>query len=143
MARTALLNLLRVVISLAVTSSFVTAQIDTHLQPSEPGDVRALSNASASAIPTDDLSYTRSVGAAAWSPDGKEIVLVTNLSGRMNLWKVASSGGWPIQLSQSDEAQLDPTYSPDGKWVVYQQDKGGKELYDLYAIPSAGGAALN
>lgn len=50
--------------------------------------------------------------------------MVTNLSGRMNLWKVASSGGWPIQLSQSDEAQLDPTYSPDGKWVVYQQDKG-------------------
>jgi len=143
MARTALLNLLRVVISLAVTSSFVTAQIDTHLQPSEPGDVRALSNASASAIPIDDLYYTRSVGAAAWSPDGKEIVLVTNLSGRMNLWKVASSGGWPIQLSQSDEAQLDPTYSPDGKWVVYQQDKGGNELYDLYAIPSGGGAALN
>ncbi len=143
MARTALLNLLRVVISLAVASSFLTAQIETHLQPSDPREVRALSNAGASAIPIDDLYYTRSVGAAAWSPDSKEIVLVTNLSGRMNLWKVASSGGWPIQLSQSDEAQLDPTYSPDGKWVVYQQDKSGNELYDLYAIPSGGGAALN
>ena len=143
MVRTALLNLLRVAISLAVTCSFVAAQIETHLQPSDPKDVRGLSNAGASPIPIDDLYYTRSVGGAAWSPDSKEIVLVTNLSGRMNLWKVGSSGGWPIQLSQSDEAQLDPTYSPDGKWVVYQQDKGGNELYDLYAIPSGGGAALN
>jgi dipeptidyl aminopeptidase/acylaminoacyl peptidase len=142
-ARTTLLKLLRVVIGLAFASIVVAAQIETHLQASDPRDVRALSNVGASAIPIDDLYYTRSVGTAAWSPDGKEVVLVTNLSGRMNLWKVASSGGWPIQLSQSDEAQLDPTYSPDGKWVVYQQDKGGNELYDLYAIPSAGGAALN
>jgi hypothetical protein len=29
-------------------------------------------------------------------------------------------------------------WSPDGKWIVYQQDRGGDELWDLYAIPSEG-----
>ena len=87
--------------------------------------------------------YTRSIGGATWSPDGKEIVLATNLSGRMNLWKVSSPGSWPIQLSQSDEGQGAPTFSPDGKWIVYQQDKGGNELYDLYAIPARGGVSIN
>jgi dipeptidyl aminopeptidase/acylaminoacyl peptidase len=116
---------------------------DIRLQPTDPESTQSLTNASASAIPVDDLYYTRSIDGSAWSPDGKEILLVTNLSGRKNLWKVSSSGGWPIQLSQSDEAQADPTYSPDGKWVIYQQDKGGNELYDLYAIPSSGGLPIN
>ena len=119
------------------------AQIDTHLQPTDPKAVQSLVNAGATAVPIDDLYYTRSIGGATWSPDGKEIVLTTNLSGRTNLWKVNVSGSWPIQLAQSDEAQLSPTYSPDGKWIVYQQDKGGNELYDLYATPSSGGTPIN
>jgi dipeptidyl aminopeptidase/acylaminoacyl peptidase len=89
------------------------------------------------------LYYVRTIQGSSWSPDGKAIVLVTNLSGRLNLWKVNAAGGWPIQLAQSDDAQLEPTYSPDGKWIVYQQDKGGNEQYDLYAIPAHGGASTN
>jgi dipeptidyl aminopeptidase/acylaminoacyl peptidase len=119
------------------------AQIDTHLQPTDPKAVQSLANAGATPVPIDDLYYTRSIGGASWSPDGKDIVLATNLSGRTNLWKVSVAGSWPIQLAQSDEAQLYPTYSPDGKWIVYQQDKGGNELYDLYAIPSSGGTPIN
>lgn len=120
-----------------------SAQIDTHLQPTNPTAVQSLANASATVVPIDDLYYTRSIGGASWSPDGKDIVLTTNLSGRTNLWKVSASGSWPVQLAQSDEAQLSPTYSPDGKWIVYQQDKGGNELYDLYAIPSGGGTPID
>lgn len=94
-------------------------------------------------IPIDDLYYTRSVSGPSWSPDGKEITFTTNLTGRPNLWKVASSGGWPIQLSQSDDREVGAEWSPDGKWIVYQQDHGGAETWDLYAIPAAGGAAEN
>ncbi|MGH9644582.1 MAG: S9 family peptidase [Terriglobales bacterium] len=120
-----------------------TAQIDTHLQPTNPKAVQSLANASATAVPIDDLYYTRSIAGTPWSPDGRDMVWSTNLSGRMNLWKVSSTGSWPVQLAQSDDAQLEPTYSLDGKWVVYQQDKGGNELYDLYAIPANGGMPIN
>ena len=40
---------------------------------------------------------------AAWSPDRQEIVFTTDISGRFNLWKVRSSGGWPTQITQSGE----------------------------------------
>jgi dipeptidyl aminopeptidase/acylaminoacyl peptidase len=100
-------------------------------------------NPNARAIPIDDLYFTRSVSSASWSPDGKEIVFTTDISGRSNLWKVSADGGWPIQLAQSDERQYGETWSPDGKWILFQQDTAGNELWDIFAIPSDGGEAVN
>jgi dipeptidyl aminopeptidase/acylaminoacyl peptidase len=94
-------------------------------------------------IPVDDLYYTRSTGGGTWSPDGKQIVFFTNLTGRLNLWKVSAEGGWPIQLGQSDDRQQFASWSRDGKWIIFQSDKGGGEIYDLYAIPSNGGGVVN
>ena len=65
------------------------------------------------------------------------------MSGRSNLWKVTSSGGWPIQLTQSDERQTGGTWSPDGKWIVFQQDVAGNEIWDVFAVPSDGGEVVN
>jgi dipeptidyl aminopeptidase/acylaminoacyl peptidase len=105
--------------------------------------VVSVSNSAARPVPLDDLYYTRSVFGAAWSPDGQQIVFTTNISGRFNLWKVRAAGGWPIQLTQSDDRQYNAVWSPDGKWIVYQQDHAGDELWDLYAMPSDGGEAVN
>jgi len=44
---------------------------------------------------------------------------------------------------QSDDVQSSAAWSPDEKWIVYQQDHAGNELYDLYAIPSDGGEPIN
>jgi dipeptidyl aminopeptidase/acylaminoacyl peptidase len=109
----------------------------------DPKSVVSASNPAARAVAVDDLYYTRRVFGAAWSPDGSQITFTTDLSGRFNLWKVRASGGWPIQLTQSDDLQYNAVWSPDGKWIVYQQDQGGDELWDLYAVPSDGGEAVN
>jgi len=109
----------------------------------DPKSVLSASNSAARPAPIDDLYYTRSVFGAAWSPDGQQIVFTSDISGRSNLWKVRASGGWPIQLTQSDDRQYSAVWSPDGKWIVYQQDRAGDELWDLYAIPSDGGEAVN
>ena len=109
----------------------------------DPKSVASTPAMGAIPIPVDDLFYTRSVGGGAWSPDGKQVVFSTNLTGRNNLWKVGAEGGWPIQLSQSDDRQSGATWSPDGKWIVFQSDKGGGEIYDLFAIPSDGGDVVN
>src|SRR5215813_249551 len=109
----------------------------------DPKTLSSISNSAARPVPIDDLYYTRSVFDPSWSPDGEQIVFVSDVAGRLNLWKVNSSGGWPIQLTQSDERQFSPVWSPDGKWIVYQQDSGGNELWDLYVVPSDGGDVVN
>ncbi len=109
----------------------------------DPKEVVSASNPAARPVPIDDLYYTRSVAGAAWSPDGQQIAFTTNMSGRSNLWKVRASGGWPIQLTQSDDRQYSAAWSPDGKWIVYQQDQAGNELWDIFAVPSDGGQPVN
>ena len=109
----------------------------------DPKTIASLPALGAAPIPVDDLFYTRSIGGGSWSPDGKEVVFTTNLTGRNNIWKVSAAGGWPIQLSQSDDRQTGAAWSPDGKWLVFQSDHGGAEIYDLFAIPSNGGEVVN
>jgi dipeptidyl aminopeptidase/acylaminoacyl peptidase len=70
-------------------------------------------------------------------------VFTTDISGRSNLWKVNANGGWPIQLAQSDDRQYGETWSPDGKWILFQQDTAGNELWDIFVIPSEGGEVIN
>src|SRR5215469_8049080 len=94
-------------------------------------------------VPIAQLYYTRSTFGPAWSPDGREVVFTTNLTGRANLWKVSAAGGFPIQLMQSEDRQSGAVWSPDGKWIVFDQDFGGGELYDLFAVSRDGGELIN
>ncbi len=133
---------------LAVTSCTLCGPLAGSTGPddrpiTDPKSIVSASNPAARPVPIDDLYYTRNASGAAWSPDGRQIAFTTDMSGRPNLWKVRATGGWPIQLSQSDDRQYNAAWSPDGKWIVYQQDRGGDELWDLYAIPSDGGEAVN
>jgi Tol biopolymer transport system component len=112
-------------------------------QPTDPKSLSSPSSQSARAVPIEDLFYSRRVSSPSWAPDEKRIAFTTNLTGRANLWMVSSEGGWPLQLTISDDRQSGAVWSPDGKWIVYQQDFGGGEYYDLFAVPSSGGSAVN
>ncbi len=112
-------------------------------QPTDPKSIASQSNPSAKPVPIDDLFFSRRVSSPAWSPDGKTIAFTTNLTGRNNLWLVTAAGGWPLQLTVSDDRQDGAIYSLDGKWILYQQDFGGHEYYDIFAVPSGGGAPVN
>jgi dipeptidyl aminopeptidase/acylaminoacyl peptidase len=89
------------------------------------------------------LYMTRSIGATTWSPDGKTISFVSNISGRNNLWLVPAEGGWPMQLTISDQRQTAPAWSPDGKWIAYQSDYDGDEQWDIFFVSPKTGQVVN
>jgi dipeptidyl aminopeptidase/acylaminoacyl peptidase len=89
------------------------------------------------------LYMTRQIGDSAWSPDGKTIVFVSNITGRNNLWLVPAAGGWPTQLTVSDQRQTHPAWSPDGKWIAYQSDYDGDEQWDIFLVSPSSGQVVN
>src|SRR5271163_420570 len=91
----------------------------------------------------EKLYMTRQVGRPTWSPDGKQIAFVSNMSGRNNLWLVPSDGGWPVQLTVSDERQTSPAWSPDGKWIAYTSDYDGDEQWDIFLVSPKTGQVVN
>lgn len=56
----------------------------------------------------------------AFSPDGKDIVYVSNKSGDKDIFIAGRTGTNPIDLTQNDAAtDKDPAFSPDGNSIVF------------------------
>ena len=91
----------------------------------------------------EKLYMTRAVDGTTWSPDGKTIAFISNISGRNNLWLVSAEGGWPTQLTISDQRQSSPAWSPDGKWIAYQSDYDGDEQWDIFLVSPKTGQVVN
>lgn len=109
-------------------------------------DPRALvseARADAGPIPLADLLFLRSSWFGVWTPDGQDIVLSTDITGRTNLWRTSANGGFPRQIQQSEDKTMYPAVSPDGRTLLFASDIGGREIFDIFATPMAGGATVN
>lgn len=122
----------------------IQAEVPTPKRPlTAPKSVTSPANSRAKPVPIEDLGFSRGLASAAWSADGKRLFLATNLTGRYNIWRTDAAGSWPVQITQAEDRQSALIASPDGATVYFQQDTGGDEQYDIYAVPAAGGAVVN
>ena len=137
--------LFAIVISMSTLSLAQTLPVPQAI--TDPKQISSKPNANVEqnqqSLSVERLYMTRSVGATAWSPDGKTIAFVSNTSGRFNLWTVPAEGGWPIQLTVSDQRQTSPAWSPDGKWIAYQSDYDGDEQWDIFFVSPKTGQVVN
>lgn len=91
----------------------------------------------------ETLYNVHQIASARWSADGRFIYLEANITGRFNIWRLPAGGGWPEQLTVSDERTRLEEPSPDGCWLAYTQDRGGNEKPNIFLLPVRGGPARN
>jgi dipeptidyl aminopeptidase/acylaminoacyl peptidase len=109
----------------------------------DPAQIRSQSNFNVQALTIEKLYMTRSIKSSAWSPDGTKIAFISNISGRDNLWIVPAEGGWPVQLTLSNQRQVLPAWSPNGRWIAYMSDIDGNEQWDIFLVSPIDGQVLN
>lgn len=123
----------------AISPASVTSGVVT-----DPKQISSKSNAAVERnFDIEKMYMTRVVGGTAWSPDGKTIAFISNISGRNNLWLVPSAGGWPTQLTVSDQRQSRPAWAPNGKWIAYMSDYDGDEQWDIFLVSAKTGQVVN
>ncbi|MEW6365808.1 MAG: winged helix-turn-helix domain-containing protein [Acidobacteriota bacterium] len=64
----------------------------------------------------------------AWAPDSRWIVFASDLSGAMNLWRVAAAGGPAAEITAGPGNIASPTVSPDGRAVAFSCSRGAHEV---------------
>jgi TolB protein len=78
-----------------------------------------------------------------WSPDGSEIVFISNrghLYGTGGLWRMKAEPGDPAREIHYEETEWKarPDFSPDGKRIIYAS-YAGRQWQQLWALTSEGG----
>ncbi|MGA2961032.1 MAG: S9 family peptidase [Candidatus Korobacteraceae bacterium] len=125
-------------------STFLTAQSPLLPQAiTNPMQLQSKPKTDLQSFTIEKLYTTRSIGGSSWSPDGKQVVFVSNISGRQNLWLVSAEGGWPMQLTISDQRQAEPVWSPDGRSIAFVSDDDGNELWNIFLVSPQNGDVVN
>jgi dipeptidyl aminopeptidase/acylaminoacyl peptidase len=92
----------------------------------------------------DDLIKLHRVSAPEVSPNGKLVAYAVSTPDMeanrnvSNIWLIASSGGDPIQITQSGHDNS-PSWSPDGKTLAFISSRDGNS--QVYLLPMDGGEA--
>ena len=76
----------------------------------------------------------RAAYGATWSPDGRRIAFLTDITGLPQAWEVPEEGGWPEQLTFHEERVMSIHYSPKENKLLYSMDVGGNERSQLFVL---------
>ena len=83
-----------------------------------------------------------------WSPDGRRIAFVSDRTGKAfdesrntDVWVTNADGtGALTKISDHDEADASPRFSPDGKWIAFTGELHDRDHPKIFLAPATGGA---
>lgn len=82
-----------------------------------------------------------------WSPDGTRIAFVSNRTGKeyeenrnTDVWVISAEGGKLTKISDHDEADNQPRWSPDGKWIAFTGEIHDRDHPKIFLAASNGGS---
>ncbi|HEX6484331.1 MAG TPA: S9 family peptidase [Ktedonobacteraceae bacterium] len=91
----------------------------------------------------DRYLNVRSASGASFSPDGRHLSFLTDITGVAEVWNVpvdmhSTTPAWPEQLTFRGERVASATFSPTGDTMLVTADRGGNERTQLYTLSADG-----
>src|ERR1700719_3414641 len=86
------------------------------------------------------LARVGNANSPSFSPDGKWISFIANLSGTPQVWVVSSAGGYPRMVTNGNDPVTQAEWSPASDWIVVGIAPGGGLNTQLYIVKPDGTA---
>jgi dipeptidyl aminopeptidase/acylaminoacyl peptidase len=81
-----------------------------------------------------------------WSPDSKQLAFVSNRTGKeydenrnTDVWVISATGGPLTKISDHDESDESPRWSPDGKSIAFVGELHDRDHPKIWLAPASGG----
>jgi TolB protein len=78
----------------------------------------------------------------SFSPDGSEILFVSDRDGDPDIYLMKADGTDVRQLTDEPGYDGGPFFSPDGRWIAYRTDRVEKDLLHIHVMRADGAADL-
>src|SRR5262252_2105186 len=73
-----------------------------------------------------------------FSPDGKWVSFISNISGAPQVWIVPAEGGYPRMVTNGDDPVVSQDWSPAGDWLAVTIAPGGGLNTQIYLVKPDG-----
>ncbi len=96
----------------------------------------------------DPASFTRLTSAAGYdaecsfSPDGSQVLFVSDRDGDPDIYLMNADGSDVRQLTNQPGYDGGPFFSPDGKWITYRTDRIEKDRLHIHVMRADGSADM-
>ncbi len=95
-----------------------------------------------------DVYLLKSIGDPQLSPDGKWVAYTVSTvdtakdKRNSDIWMVSWDGSQSVQLTNSEDGESYPSWSPDGKYLSFVSARNGEKVAQLWLLDTRGGEAI-
>ncbi len=90
------------------------------------------------AIAVSRMARVGSAVGAQFSPDGKWVSFISNMSGTPQVWIVPTEGGYPRMVTNGDDPVTGQEWSPASDWIAITIAPGGGLNTQIYIVKPSG-----